>query len=585
MPAVFISYSRRDYYFAESLAFHLAERGIANWLDANHLTPGGEWAEEIDRALDEAQTVVLVVTAASVRSEYVRREWQRALAQGDRLILALFRSCKLPPELEHARVVDFRGAFRPALQRLTHLLGRSREAAPRLTSASGLPRVPPWVGLMTLMLASVFLLPLIVFGDWKGLGFEDESIGLRIFTLIMLPVVSGVVVWHACLAFLWRRMGMTRLALTLTLFTAIFGFTLLGRTEWISTVTALAGAMHYNGIPTPILTSIVGIGCAALAIVLFLRPKDLLRWCPTGKAWDSYRRGRVMKIPDLPTRFAEVGRFQLLHDMEDAPAAAQLRADLILAGAVEARSEATRVILLTNRTTTAWLSQQAELLEKGVVTVIGSAIGLPKSLQWLWRRQWIDLRRWDATRKRRNPVPAVPEGMNLLRIPASVRVSEHLLCAMAGLLGVLANIAFSPDSSKSEALMPRDWFGVVIAVACSFWIVAAWQLIHRTITRLRYARWVGLLSWLTIILAAGALYFFVSLGGNGWRTAPAGVFVLALPFFLRRQTPRLAFWFPAPPAPGTKIVQRLNAPRKWEALLWAFVYMGFWMFLLGVQDW
>ena len=69
MPAVFISYSRKDFYFAESLAFHLAERGIANWLDANHLAPGREWSEEIDRALDEAQTVVVVVTPASVRSE------------------------------------------------------------------------------------------------------------------------------------------------------------------------------------------------------------------------------------------------------------------------------------------------------------------------------------------------------------------------------------------------------------------------------------------------------------------------------------------------------------------------------------
>src|SRR5438046_8692125 len=92
MPAVFISYSRKDFYFAESLAFHLDREGIATWLDANHLAPGGDWAAEIDHALDEAETVILVLTPDSVRSEYVRREWQRALAQGDRLILALFRS-------------------------------------------------------------------------------------------------------------------------------------------------------------------------------------------------------------------------------------------------------------------------------------------------------------------------------------------------------------------------------------------------------------------------------------------------------------------------------------------------------------
>ena len=124
---------------------------------------------------------------------------------------------------------------------------------------------------------------------------------------------------------------------------------------------------------------------------------------------------------------------------------------------------------------------------------------------------------------------------------------------------------------------------MLIGVACYFWIVAAWQLIHRRITQLRYTRRLRILSWLTLILSVGGLCFFVSLGGNPWRTALAAIFVLALPFLLRWQTSRLAFWFPAPPVPGTKSASRLNAPRKWDALLWAFLYMALWMLLLGVQ--
>jgi hypothetical protein len=114
-------------------------------LDANHLAPGGDWAAEIDHALDDAQTVVLVLTPASMRSEYVRCEWQRALAQGDRVILALFRSCEPPPELQHARRVDFCGVFRPALRRLTQLLATPREAAAQQTTRLRFP-VPPWIG-------------------------------------------------------------------------------------------------------------------------------------------------------------------------------------------------------------------------------------------------------------------------------------------------------------------------------------------------------------------------------------------------------------------------------------------------------
>ena len=581
MPAVFISYSRKDFYFAESLAFHLNREGIATWLDANHLAPGGDWAAEIDHALDEAQTVVLVLTPDSMRSEYVRREWQRALTQSDRLILALFRSCKLPSELQHARRIDFRGAFRPALRRLTRLLATARKTATQRTRRAVIP-VPPWIGFMTVLLASVFFVPMMIFGDWHDLAFANEPIAYRILYWLTLPFFLGFIFWHSCIALLRRRMGMTRLALSLTLFTGVFGFYLLGRTGWIPAVTARTNAVHFSMIPTSVLTCIIGIGCVALAIIFLLRPEDLLRWCPTGKAWDSYRRGRVIRIPDLPTRLAELRRFQLLYDSEDAPAAARLRGELIRVGAVEGSSDATSVVLLTNRTTIAWLSQHAELLHKGVVTVIGSAIGLPASLHWLWRRQWIDLRRWDATRRRKNPVPAVPEGMARLRIPAVVRLNEHLCCAMAGLLGVLANVA-SPDSSKRETLTPRDWFGFLIAVACVFWIVAAWQLIHRRITQARYGRRIGILSWLTLMLTVGGLYFFASSGGNAWRTAPAVVFVLALPFLLRWQSSRLVFWFPAPPAPGTKSVSRLNAPRKWDALLWTFLYMGLWMLLLGLE--
>src|SRR5437016_5479381 len=81
MPAVFISYSRKDFYFAESLAFHLDREGIATWLDANHLVPGGDWAAGIDHALDEAETVVLVLTPeASAPNTFVANgsaHWRR----------------------------------------------------------------------------------------------------------------------------------------------------------------------------------------------------------------------------------------------------------------------------------------------------------------------------------------------------------------------------------------------------------------------------------------------------------------------------------------------------------------------------
>ena len=44
---IFISYSRKDYYFAESLALHLKQRGVTVWLDVKDLDPGALWEHDL----------------------------------------------------------------------------------------------------------------------------------------------------------------------------------------------------------------------------------------------------------------------------------------------------------------------------------------------------------------------------------------------------------------------------------------------------------------------------------------------------------------------------------------------------------
>src|SRR5215467_13976409 len=70
----FISYSRKDYYFAESLAFHLARFGVHVWLDVRDLEPGKDWERGLEQALDAATTVVLVASRDSMASPHVRSE-------------------------------------------------------------------------------------------------------------------------------------------------------------------------------------------------------------------------------------------------------------------------------------------------------------------------------------------------------------------------------------------------------------------------------------------------------------------------------------------------------------------------------
>ena len=120
---LFISYSRKDYYFAESLAFHLLRRGVPAWLDVKDLSPGGFWESDLEAALDAAACVVLVASPESVKSPNVRKEWERAKEQGKRIVVVVRRGARLAEELGNCEVVDFRGAFMPALGRFVERVG------------------------------------------------------------------------------------------------------------------------------------------------------------------------------------------------------------------------------------------------------------------------------------------------------------------------------------------------------------------------------------------------------------------------------------------------------------------------------
>ena len=587
MAAVFISYSRKDFYFAESLAFHLQESGIPTWLDANQLSPGADWIKDLDSALDEACSVVLVGSRESFLSEYVSGEWHRALEQKKQIIVTRFRAVDLPPELAQAPVVDFRGSFKPALQKLQRLLTTSAsdvETAHSPEQRKRIPRVPVWVAFMGLLLASLFMLPLVVFGRWQGSELAGEALWFRILCWMIAPFLLWFVAWHTCVAFLRRRMGMTRLAICIAFFTGLFAFNLLQHFGAHIYPSVLGGGTSpFAQERWPAAICLVALGLCGLVIVVFVRPEDFLRWMPTGKAWDSYRRGRVVRLPDLQARFADLKRFELLHDGEDAVAADRLRAEFINAGAIEADKgtiDPATVVLLTNRTRTAWLEQHSARLQKAAVTVVGTAISLPDSLRWLWRRQWIDFRRWDARPKRKEPIPAVPEALTRLRIPAHVARTEHLLCAMGGLLFV-AGGAIMPKNT--ETMPARELLAIATDFCSVAWGVLAWRLVHRKISSRGFSRALLVTSIVSAVLGTCSLIVWLNLQGELLRIIPAALFLVIGPLLLQRQKPKLEFWYLSLADPETKSAQRLAGRRNWEPLLWLLAYMMLWLFLLDAN--
>ncbi len=109
---IFLSYSRREFYFAESLALNLQKKSIPLWFDVWALAPGIEWEIDIKNGLDTCDALVLIASSASLASPYVQREWKHALRNRKPVYIALFENVKLPEALQHsATIIDFRAKF------------------------------------------------------------------------------------------------------------------------------------------------------------------------------------------------------------------------------------------------------------------------------------------------------------------------------------------------------------------------------------------------------------------------------------------------------------------------------------------
>jgi hypothetical protein len=86
----FVSYSAKDQTFADRLYGDLHSAGVSCWLDTKDLRIGENLATQIDRALQATDRILLILSEASLASDWVSFEIHRALeieeaTQGTRL--------------------------------------------------------------------------------------------------------------------------------------------------------------------------------------------------------------------------------------------------------------------------------------------------------------------------------------------------------------------------------------------------------------------------------------------------------------------------------------------------------------------
>jgi hypothetical protein len=83
---VFVSYRRADAAVADALLQRLETAGYGVWLDRSDIGGGSRWREAIEQALQQADTVIFLVSQPALESDEVYRELARAVELGKAIV-------------------------------------------------------------------------------------------------------------------------------------------------------------------------------------------------------------------------------------------------------------------------------------------------------------------------------------------------------------------------------------------------------------------------------------------------------------------------------------------------------------------
>jgi adenylate cyclase len=139
---VFVSYASQDAAVANSVVEALEKYGIRCWIAPRDVKPGAQYADAIVRAINEASTLVLVLSLSSVGSSHVSREIERAASKHKQIIALKIDGALLTPALEYflseSQWIDVTALGMPgALSGLSDSIGQTPTPASSAIGAAG----------------------------------------------------------------------------------------------------------------------------------------------------------------------------------------------------------------------------------------------------------------------------------------------------------------------------------------------------------------------------------------------------------------------------------------------------------------
>lgn len=139
---IFISHSSRDNAFTRFLADSLTLAGFDVWVDFDDITSGDRWVQTIQKAVEDCESIIVVMSRAARDSEWVERESLLAMDLGKRLYIALIEDMPLPLHLLNRQFTDFRNPDDKPRQQTARKLAAALRKSPPRTSPKKLSAEP-----------------------------------------------------------------------------------------------------------------------------------------------------------------------------------------------------------------------------------------------------------------------------------------------------------------------------------------------------------------------------------------------------------------------------------------------------------
>lgn len=93
---IFISYARENTSFTHKLNHDLQRRGVNTWIDVSDIRMLEDWTDRIAKAIESCTAMLVILSPASIQSDWVWRELILAAEQKKTLIPLIYDKCNIP---------------------------------------------------------------------------------------------------------------------------------------------------------------------------------------------------------------------------------------------------------------------------------------------------------------------------------------------------------------------------------------------------------------------------------------------------------------------------------------------------------